>query len=452
MAPRRAARIAAVLVTRTLELVIDSISAGGDGVGRANGLVVFVPRSAPGDAGRVRVEKAGRYARAQWETLERPGAARVEPRCTHYVVDRCGGCQLQHLGYPAQLEAKGDIIRDAIQRIGKRPLPRPSVRPSPSEWRYRRKLTLAMRRPTIHDRWIAGLHPHDRPGRVFDLVDCPITDERVVAIWREIRDAAHLLPSETELRGAVRLTSETRASFLLEGGHQWTGFRKFFDRVSAIDSLWWQPAKQSRRRLAIRDLASVPTAAAADVRGEFGPVAVLEASEPGSGNTDASFIQVNAGVAQALHAHVVARALAHRPASVIDAYAGSGDTAESLVRAGVRVTAIELDRDGARRARTRLTPPSRVIQARVEDALASTLPADLVILNPPRTGLDERVPKVLADGPVPAVLIYVSCNPATLARDIARLPGYRIESVVAFDMFPQTAHVETVCELVREPS
>jgi tRNA/tmRNA/rRNA uracil-C5-methylase (TrmA/RlmC/RlmD family) len=90
-----------------------------------------------------------------------------------------------------------------------------------------------------------------------------------------------------------------------------------------------------------------------------------------------------------------------------------------------------------------------MLQARVEAALPAALPADIVILNPPRTGLDERVPVALTAAP-PRALIYVSCNPATLARDIARLPRYRIASVVAFDMFPQTAHVETVCELVPE--
>ena len=439
-------------MTRTLELTIDSIAAGGDGVGRADGLVVFVPRSAPGDAGRVRIEKAGRFARARWESIERPGPARIEPPCGHYVVDRCGGCQLQHLGYAAQLEAKGDIIRDALQRIGKRATPRPSVRASPKQWRYRRKLTLALRRRTVDDRWIAGLHPYDNAARVFDLIDCPITDERVVAIWREIRAAGSLLPAETELRGAVRLTGVASASFLLQGGTRWTTHEAFFDAVPSMDSLWWQPTNQGRRRLAVRPSAVETTPAEAlEGPGEFGPVGLLEANDADAGNSDASFIQVNEGVAADLHAHVVARALARRPATVVDAYAGSGETAEPLARAGVRVTAIELDRDGAQRGERRLRAPSRMVQARVEDALPAALPADLVILNPPRTGLHERVPEAIKAGPSPAAIIYVSCNPATLARDLTRLPGYHIESVVAFDMFPQTAHVETVCELVRDP-
>ena len=411
-------------MSRTVSLTIDSIAAGGDGVGRAEGLVIFVPRSAPGDAGRVRIEKAGRFARARWEALEQGGANRIEPPCRHYVADRCGGCQLQHIAYPAQLDAKADIIRDALQRIGKREVVRPAVRPSPAEWRYRRKLTLALRRRSVSDRWIAGLHPYDAPGRVFDLADCPITDQRVVDLWREIRAAARLLPDETELRGAVRLASDadvSAASFLLEGGTRWPTHQKFFETVPSLGSLWWQPEGHARRQLAARTT---------------------------SRSADASFVQVNATVAAQLHEYVVSVALAHTLGTVIDAYAGSGDTAVPLAGGGVRVTAIELDREAAACAAERLAPPSRVMQARVEDVLASVLPADVVLLNPPRTGLDDRVPPILSAAEPAPTLIYTSCNPATLARDVARLPGYRIASLVAFDMFPQTAHVETVCELV----
>ena len=94
-------------------------------------------------------------------------------------------------------------------------------------------------------------------------------------------------------------------------------------------------------------------------------------------------------------------------------------------------------------------PRTRNRFARVEDALPDALPADAIILNPPRAGVDARVTELLEEAsPRPRGIIYVSCNPATLARDLSRMPSYRIESIVAFDMFPQTAHVETVCELV----
>src|SRR6195256_1610448 len=156
-------------------------------------------------------------------------------------------------------------------------------------------------------------------------------------------------------------------------------------------------------------------------------------------------------MAEILRSYVLDRARSYEPRSVIDAYAGAGHTAISLSEPGVRVTAIELDTDASEWSASRLADPSRAIRARVEDALPGLLPADLVILNPPRAGVDWRVTATLeAEARHLRGVIYVSCNPATLARDLSRLPSYRIESLHAFDMFPQTAHVETVCELRPE--
>jgi 23S rRNA (uracil1939-C5)-methyltransferase len=136
------------------------------------------------------------------------------------------------------------------------------------------------------------------------------------------------------------------------------------------------------------------------------------------------------------------------PSTAVDAYAGSGQTAALLTEAGVAVTAIELDLEASEWSSSILRLPSRAVQGRVEDILPSVLPADLVILNPPRAGVDARVTETLeANASHIRGLIYVSCNPATLARDVSRLPSYRVEAIRAFDMFPQTAHVETVCEL-----
>jgi 23S rRNA (uracil1939-C5)-methyltransferase len=106
--------------TGLAEVTIDSIAAGGDGVGRSEGRVVFVPRSAPGDVARVRLREKGRFARGEIIELVRASSDRVEPPCPHYTHDRCGGCQLQHLAYDAQLAAKGRIIVETLARIGKR--------------------------------------------------------------------------------------------------------------------------------------------------------------------------------------------------------------------------------------------------------------------------------------------------------------------------------------------
>jgi len=414
----------------TSRVAIDSIAAGGDGVGRSEGMAVFVPRAAPGDVVDAALDARGRFARGRIVTIVEPSAARVVPPCVHYTRDHCGGCQLQHLAYDAQLGAKGTIVRDALQRIGKRQVDAVTVRPSPSAWAYRTKLTLALR--WRGDGWTAGLHPFDRVDAVFQLEECLITDDRVVAIWRDVMAAGDLLPRTSRLRGAVRLT-EGGASFVLEGGAQWSTVEAFAERVPALHSVWWEPASGGRRRLLV------------DRRGD----AMDAMHGAGVKSPDASFVQVNPMAARLLHDHVVALTLTHGPSSVVDAYSGAGATAVALAERGVAVTAIELDAEATRWVAALLPPGSRSVAARVEDALPRALPADVVILNPPRGGIDERVAATLENVP-PRAIVYVSCNPATLARDVQRLPRFRIAGVTSFDMFPQTAHVETVCELVSE--
>ena len=404
------------------EVTIESIAAGGDGVGRADGRVVFVPRSAPGDVGIVEMPNRGRFARAEFRELRVASSKRVQPACMHFVTDRCGGCQLQHLSYEAQLEAKSRIVRDAMQRIGRREIEAPVVHPSAHPWRYRRKLTLALRRRA--NDWIAGLHPFDDPLTVFSLEDCPITHQDVLDVWREVLAAAEFFPAAAELRGALRLDGEGTASLTIEGARVWPSSPEFFAAVPRLGALWWIPEHQSRRRLHARDAESAP---------------------------GASFAQVNPTVAAPLRRRVLALALARHPVTAVDAYAGLGDTAAELAAHGVRVTAIELDRDATRWSAERLPTGSRVLSGRVEHLLESALPADVVILNPPRAGIDKRVTDILETvHPAPASIVYVSCDPATLARDVGRMPRYRIASVASYDMFPQTAHVETLCELVPE--
>ncbi len=404
------------------EVTIDSIATGGDGVGRADGRVVFVPRAAPGDVGVVDLPDTGRFARAEFRELRVSSPHRVQPPCLHFVTDRCGGCQLQHISYEAQLQAKSRIVRDAMQRIGRRDVELPVVHPSPTPWRYRRKLTLAMRRRGAD--WIAGLHPFDDARTIFRLEDCPITHQDVLEVWRDVLAAGDHLPHAHALRGALRLDDEDSASLTIEGGREWRASQAFFTAVPRLGALWWIPEAQGRRRIHAREAASAP---------------------------GASFAQVNPAVALPLRRRVIALAMAHSPASAVDAYAGLGHTARELAGQGVRVTAIELDHDASAWSGERLPPGSRALAGRVEQLLGDALPTDLVILNPPRGGVEKRVTDLLeAAQPAPSAIVYVSCDPATLARDIGRLPRYRIASLESFDMFPQTAHVETICELVPE--
>jgi 23S rRNA (uracil1939-C5)-methyltransferase len=317
------------------------------------------------------------------------------------------------------------IIRDSIQRIGKRDVDTPPITRSQKEWRYRTKLTLTMQRRGA--RWIAGLHPYDDPGRVFALADCPITDRSVVAAWKEIMTADAFFPDAESLRGSVRITTGG-PTFVMIGGDSWAAREQFRAAVPSLVAVWWEPGEfEGRKRRLLFD-----------TRSDKSP--------------SASFEQVNPEMAEVLRRRVLEQVRRVAPRNVVDAYAGAGHTAVALAAEGIAVTAIELDQEAASWSAARLPAPSKSIAARVEDVLTDVLPADVVIINPPRAGVDARVSEILnARATDLRSLIYVSCNPATLARDLARMPRFRISALEAFDMFPQTAHVETVCELRPAP-
>jgi 23S rRNA (uracil1939-C5)-methyltransferase len=298
---------------------IDSIAAGGDGVGRSDGLVVFVPRTAPGDVVTARLSGKGRFARGTLERVINASPIRIEPPCPHYTRDRCGGCQLQHMAYDAQLGAKQLIIRDTLERIGKRSIDVPSIERSPKEWRYRTKLTLTIRRRG--GRWVAGLHPYDDPVRIFALADCPITDRGVVAAWRQVMEADAHFPDGNELRGSIRMTSDG-PTLVMIGGNSWAAREQFSAAAPSLVAVWWAPDDDKPRRLIY------------DKRQHRAP--------------SASFAQVNAEMAEIVRNHVLGLTRSYEPLSVIDAYAGAGDTAIPLNEQGMTVTAIELDVDASR--------------------------------------------------------------------------------------------------------
>ncbi|MCU0623986.1 MAG: TRAM domain-containing protein [Gemmatimonadaceae bacterium] len=415
--------------TETLRtLRIDRLAGGGDGVARSDGLVVFVPRTAPGDVVEARVTHDGRarFSRGVLARVLEPSAARVSPPCPHYVHDGCGGCQLQHLTYGAQVQAKAAMVAEAFARIARRTVHVPDVHAAPAPWHYRRKLTLALRPTGDGERpWRAGLHAHEDPDHVFTLTDCALVEPAVMQAWHAVIAAGRHLPDAPSLRAAVRRLGHG-VSLVVQGGRAWAeaSVTALAAAVPVLRAIWWSPEHGARRL--------VLDARAAD--------------EPG-----ASFVQVNPAMHAVLLADVVARTMAHAPRTVVDAYAGSGDAAAALVARGVRVTAIEADADAAAHAATRLAPPSRVAHGLVEHTLADALPAEVVLLNPPRAGCDAAVMQRLAAArPAPRAIVFVSCDPATLARDVARLPGWRIAHLACYDMFPQTAHIETVCELVPE--
>ncbi|MBW7935118.1 MAG: class I SAM-dependent RNA methyltransferase, partial [Gemmatimonadaceae bacterium] len=329
---------------------------------------------------------------------------------------------LQHLALDAQRAAKARLVQDAFAHIAKRAVPLPSVRGAGEPWRYRRKLTVALRR--AGGAWRYGLHRAGQPDAIFPLRDCLITDERVVSGLSDLfAEGAHLLPRESALRASLRRDGDDLL-LVVEGGSRWPEAKAFAAALTQVAAVWWVNDHGTRRLLRDRR------------------------AERAAG---ASFVQVNSQVAAALAAHVEARVAAHSPATVVDGYAGTGEVAVALASRGITVTAVELDADASAQCAARLPAPSRAIADRVERVLASLLPADVVLLNPPRAGVDGAVTAALAgQAGATRAIVYVSCDPATLARDVSRLAGWRVASLECFDMFPQTSHVETVCELVPE--
>ncbi len=407
-------------MTDIATLHIDSIAGGGRGVGRLEGMAVFVPRTAPDETVEIALRRHRRFGEGRLRRILEPSPRRVDPRCHHYTADRCGGCQLQHLEYDAQLLAKRQIIGDALGRIARRTVTVATVVPSESPWHYRNKLTLTLR--PRGSEWIAGLRPYDAPDEIFRLTECPITAPEVLDGWKAVMAHAHLLPRAAELRGAVRARAGNR-SFVLHGGLRWDEGEAFAAACPGFSTIHWVDERGRSRIL----------------------------REPMTGAALPAFDQVNTPVAAALQDYVLARVRQGNPSRVIDAYAGRGATAVALAEEGRDVVAIELDPAAVRLARQALGGRGAVIEGRVEEQLASQLPAAAIVFNPPRTGLDARVCAATeAASPRPARIGSVSCDPGTLARDVGRLPSFRVAHVQPFDMFPQTAHVETVCELIPE--
>lgn len=408
-------------------VTIERLAAGGDGVGHlADGVTVFVPRTAPGDVVRLAgVVRRRRHAFARVAELVAAGEGRVAPRCRHFVEDGCGGCQWQHLTAGAQGAAKARLVGDALRRIGRVAVDDPPLVRSPDAFGYRGTVTL-----TVAGRGATRLAGFHRVGgaEVFPLERCAIAAEPLNALWAAVRPALRALPEGDDVRLALRVTPEGGLHLMVRGGEgAWTGaaaLEAAARGAGLAPTLWWQPAGGAVRRMA-------------------GP------------ETDAAavaFEQVNAPVATALREDV----LAVLPAAgrVLDLYAGAGAVGLALAARGCEVATVEVDARAVRATKARASERGlrlRAVTAKVEDVLAGLLPADAVVANPPRTGLAAAATAALAAAP-PSRLVYVSCDPATLARDLARLGAIpeRLTALRAYDMFPQTSHVETLAVLDRE--
>lgn len=431
---------------------------------RADGLAVFVPRSAPGDLAQVAYVSHARHGRGRILQLLTPSPHRVTPACVHYERDRCGGCQLQHLDGATQRQARRQIVQDTLRRIGRRDIALPTLEHA-AEWGYRSRLTLTLRRKG--QGWVGGLHAYDDATRVFALETCLIAHPTLVDVWGRVRPLLRQpdlpLPGQgTPQGGAVPLDAmrlslrldggddDTQApgvQLVVEGGTVWRGKDAWAEAARLADArvrgVWWRP-EQPRAAGSLGGRHEPPVA-----RADYLPQA----------REALAFAQVNAGIAARLRDLVFEAVQAFRPGRVLDGYAGTGLLSARLAAAGIPVIAVESDAAGAEQAVARLAASggvgarTRVVCDLMERALSALeAPVDVVVLNPPRRGVHPDVTSWL-EAPEQRLVrgvVYVSCDPATLARDLARLPSWRVEHVQCFDMFPQTAHVETVCTLHRE--
>jgi 23S rRNA (uracil1939-C5)-methyltransferase len=309
------------------------------------------------------------------------------------------------------------------------------VVPSPNEFRYRNRVSFTLLR-LKGERVVAGFHEINHPGRVTDITgSCLLPESPVAGAWARLRAewgaGAHRLPSGERLRLTLRGTATGEVALVIDGGYAPGRPEELLEHVPELVAVWHRREGGEGRHSLLAGREAVTERWADEEVGLSGAV----------------FLQVNRGTAALLEEHVVALAGEVAGERIVDAYCGIGLHARRLARRGAEVVGIELDALAVEAAAAGAPSGARFVAGRAEEELPALLPADLVILNPPRTGLDERIPPVLRERP-PGRLIYVSCDPATLARDLARLGGaFQLRSIRCFDLFPQTSHVETVVEL-----
>ncbi len=379
------------------EVEVERILPGGMGLAHAQGKTVFVSLAAPGDRLRVRVEREqGSVLFAAIEEVLEASPVRIEPPCPYF--GRCGGCDFQQLTYEAQLAAKAEIIRDCLHRIARlENVPEIVVTSSPNDWRYRMRATWQI------DQEQQTIGYYERGSRrVCDVADCAVL--------------------QPELQAKLEAVRKT----------EWFDFPphlKHLDVVAGENGTSFAPefAEFETRELSVT------------VRGEVYRY-----------NAE-TFFQINPSLLGPLLDLALDGASGD---SALDLYSGAGLFTLPLSRRFRNVLAVEANPAATRFARRNLHEAglanAQVITATVTDWFRSgpTGPADFVLLDPPRAGAESAVIKGILDLH-PRAISYVSCDPATLARDLKKIiaGGYVLGSIGAFDLFPQTHHVETVVRL-----
>ncbi len=399
-----------------IRLTLERMAHGGEAIGRHEGKVIFVPFGVPGEVVEVEiVEDRGSYARGRIVAVVSPSPERTDPPCPHF--GECGGCHLQHMRYEAQLRWKAEIVRDQLRRIGKieDPPVRPTI-PSPDPFGYRNQVQFSV---SADGR--LGFQAM-RSHRVVPISRCWIAHPMLQALY-EALDIEGLSLRRLTLRCGVR-TGDRMVIFETEG-----------DEVPVLET-----DLRVSLVLLTEEEKAIPLIGLDYLTEEVGGVR-FRISAP-------SFFQTHTEMAEQIVRRVVEWADLHGTESVLDAYCGVGLFAAHLAPRARRVVGIEAHPAAAADAQHNLAAfPHVEIRTGTVEAMAPTLegPFEVVVVDPPRAGCSKEALDALLRL-APRRWIYVSCDPATLARDARHLldAGYRLREVQPFDMFPQTYHIETV--------
>ena len=419
-----------------LDVTIDSLAYGVFGVARSDRGVVMVPAVAPGDRARVRVvaEKKG-YREAELVEVLEPAAVRRVPPCRY--VPRCGGCTWQHVEYAAQLEAKQAILAETLTRIGGFRAEDLELRPivPAAEWAYRHRITLR-----VDGEQRLGFYRH-RSHALVEIEDCGIADATVNAHLGAARDWLRGV-STTVRRVEVASTRDGRAVFSANAEGPFRHDAEYHEKFL-------------RRQVSVAGI----VLHGKGWRKTFGkPAVILEVDDDTAIETEGGFTQVNPQANRRLVAIVLELAATRADDRLLELFCGAGNLTLPLARHAREVVGVESDASSvgcARRNADRLGLANCRFIQQDASATARSLAVggerfSLVVLDPPRSGAAELIEPLAALAT--DRLVYVSCNPATLARDLCRLVehGFTLGPIQPIDLFPQTYHLETVVRLDKK--
>jgi 23S rRNA (uracil1939-C5)-methyltransferase len=431
---------------------IEDIGAQGQGIGRFEGLVVFVSGTFPGDEARVQITDVRKnYATAELESIVSPSAARTEVLCPHAAV--CGGCAFQGWSCDAQLAHKEEMVREALRRIGG--IGDPPVQPilgMEHPFEYRNKAQFAVQKDVV------GFYaPKSRDA--FSVTSCMLQKPPAVALARAFSSFLQEYPKNIYRHLIVRTATTGEVMAILvankdDVAHVETLAGRLDDAVAdpwSLESLILNVNKEAHRRALgpeNRTLAGAPVIR--DALQTKHATLALEVSP-------ASFYQVNPEQASRLYEQVFEYAGLTGGETVLDLYCGAGSIGLSLAGYAGRVIGVESVRaavlDANRNAVLNGIVNAEFIYGKAEEVVPkrlSGLRADVVILDPPRQGCAPGLLSAVSELQ-PERIVYVSCNPSTLARDVSLLAeqGYTMNEAQPVDMFPWTAHVEAVVLMSR---